>query len=206
MTAFRADATATLLSDGTVLIAGNNGVPLASAELYDPATGTFTRTGDMTTDRGLHTATLLDNGKVLNAGGIRYVAAQGWPPVSSADLYTPASVIPAPVLLSLSGDGAGQGAIQHSNTIRIASATDPAVAGEYLSIYLTGLADGAVIPPQVAIGGRLAEITFFGNVPGYPGLNLINLRMPGGVTPGPAVPVRLTYIGRLSNQVTIGAQ
>jgi len=211
MTVARADDPATLLPDGTVLIAGSNagspdgGVTLASAEVYDPATGTFARTGDMSTDRGLHTATLLKNGKVLIAGGIHHVVG-GWFSLSSAEVYTPASLIPAPVLLSLSGDGAGQGAIQHANTIRIASANDPAVAGEYLSIYLTGLADGSVIPPQVAIGGRLAEITFFGSVPGYPSLDVINVRMPGGVATGPAVPVRLTYLGRTSNQVTIGAQ
>ena len=55
-----------------VLIAGgedSNGNALASAELYDPATGTFTPNGSLNTARILHTATLLNNGMVLIAGG-----------------------------------------------------------------------------------------------------------------------------------------
>ena len=63
--------TATLLPNGKVLVAGgfNGSGSLASAELYDPASGTWTATGSLDTARDSHTATLLPNGKVLVAGG-----------------------------------------------------------------------------------------------------------------------------------------
>src|SRR4029077_10136499 len=86
----RALHTATLLQNGKVLIAGgcnpcvNTGsTSLSSAELYDPATGNFTATGSMTAARSQHTATLLDNGKVLIAGGF------GISVLASAELYDP---------------------------------------------------------------------------------------------------------------------
>jgi N-acetylneuraminic acid mutarotase len=65
-------ATSTLLADGRVLVVGGLGpgeASTATAEIYDPATGTWSTTGDMTVPRSGHTATRLPNGKVLVAGG-----------------------------------------------------------------------------------------------------------------------------------------
>lgn len=85
MAAPRVDHTATLLPNGKVLIAG--GISRATAELYDPATGTFSATGSMATPRGLHTATLLPNGKVLITGGGTYESVS----IATAELYDPAT-------------------------------------------------------------------------------------------------------------------
>ena len=84
--------TATLPPNGKVLVTGGigggfGGLPaqwLRSAELYDPATGSFSPTGTMATERGAHTATLLSNGKVLVAGGLSQSTS-----IASAELYDP---------------------------------------------------------------------------------------------------------------------
>jgi hypothetical protein len=206
----RGEVSATLLPDGTVLVAGSPWrQPLAGGELYDPVTGTFSNAGGMATDRQYHTGTLLNDGTVLITGGIHVVSPCppcSWVALPSAEIYRPPVLTPAPVLLSLSGDRQGQGAILHASTQQLVSTDNPALAGEALEIYLTGLADGGVIPPQIAIGGRTAEILFFGEAPGFAGLNQVNVRVPNSIAPSPAVPVRLTYIGRSSNEVTIGVQ
>ena len=94
--------TATLLSSGLVLVAGGlcpglnmTGCPspidpdgaIRDSELYDPRTGEWSKTGSMTTERFLHTATLLSDGRVLVAG-----AEHGMPDaiLASAEIYDPA--------------------------------------------------------------------------------------------------------------------
>ncbi len=83
----RESHTATLLPDGRVLVAGGEGdastsagFALASAELYDPVSGTWSATASMAAAHREHTATLLPDGRVLVAGG-----------APSAELYDPGS-------------------------------------------------------------------------------------------------------------------
>jgi WD40 repeat protein len=95
----RRHATATRLPDGRILVVGGvatNGVDFSNntgsgtffntAEIYDPATASFSPTGSMATPRGLHTASLLPNGKVLVAGGFNNTGS-----LATAELWDPAT-------------------------------------------------------------------------------------------------------------------
>src|SRR5277367_3321861 len=84
----RQNHTATLLSNGMVLITGGMNArkqTIASAELFNPATGRFSPTGNMNVARVFHTATLLANGQVLIAAGQGVTGAA----LTSAELYNP---------------------------------------------------------------------------------------------------------------------
>jgi N-acetylneuraminic acid mutarotase len=92
----RSGQTATLLSDGRVLVAGGRnlsnsaGVYLSAAEIYDPTTGQFTRTGSMRVARENATATLLPDGRVLFTGGDQGLSGTyGQGILASAEIYDP---------------------------------------------------------------------------------------------------------------------
>jgi N-acetylneuraminic acid mutarotase len=98
LTARRFYHAAVLLNDGRVLVAGgfgseSYGPALSSAELYDPATGTWSATGSLAQARGFHTMTLLPDGKVLVTGGSEQPEddVEGDALLSSAELYDPAT-------------------------------------------------------------------------------------------------------------------
>jgi hypothetical protein len=87
MSDLRAQATATLLADGRVLVIGGyrgNGAN-DTADLYDPSTGSFIATGKLAQGRYWHTATLLADGSVVAIGG----TGSGRSPVISAERWNP---------------------------------------------------------------------------------------------------------------------
>jgi hypothetical protein len=89
MAAPRSFQTATLLKDGKVLVTGGrdaHGSILATAELFDPATGRFAPAGRMKSARESHTATLLNDGRVLLIGG-----DDGGVTLSTAELFDPST-------------------------------------------------------------------------------------------------------------------
>jgi Galactose oxidase, central domain len=127
MTTARFSHTATLLPNGTVLVTGgspsladlsggNNSDDLSTAELFDPATGTFTTTAEMSKPRAQHTATLLANGKVLVAGGT---------PGNLAELFDPATgAFTATGALIVGGRWGCTATLLHNGTVLIAGGRD----------------------------------------------------------------------------------
>ncbi len=84
----RFSATTTVLANGKVLVVGGTDGEnvIASAELYDPATGSWSLTGSLNSPRASHFAALLPNGRVLVGGG-----TYGRDVVLTTELYDPAT-------------------------------------------------------------------------------------------------------------------
>jgi len=95
--------TATTLNDGRVLVVGGvsvSAVYTASAEAFDPVTGSFAAVGNMARSRGYHTATVLPDGKVLIGGGIETNTSAGATYRPNVEIFDPATntFAPGPVL------------------------------------------------------------------------------------------------------------
>lgn len=143
----RSRHSATLLPNGKVLVAGGWSEasfqgPWARAELYDPATGSWTAAAPMTAHRMLHTATLLLNGKVLVVGGrddaygaeLYDPAINTWAatdPMPIPREFHTATLLPSGKVLVVAGELPGFGAAQ------VAELYDPA-AGPGLRWAATG--------------------------------------------------------------------
>lgn len=94
LSAARYFGTATLLNDGTILVAGGGnrcGTVFSSAEIYNPRTGTWSSTGSMTTPREFLDAVRLADGRVLAVGGAVPGGCCPFPSTSSTEIYDPAT-------------------------------------------------------------------------------------------------------------------
>jgi Galactose oxidase, central domain len=210
--------TLTPLPDGLVLAAGGEtdscagnscffAGSIATAEVFEPSAGAFSSTGSMLVAREGHTATVLGDGRVLMTGGVSYGGIGIFHgSLNSAELYTPDTLIPSPALVSVSGDGRGQGAVFHAGTSHVASPDDPAVADESVDIYCTGLSAGDVLVPRVVIGGRLATVLSVTNAADVGGARVLRVRVPRGIAAGPSVPMRVIHLDRPSNDVTMAVR
>lgn len=127
----------------------------------------------------------------------------------------PLPVAPAsPALFTASQSGAGQAAIVNQN----GSVNTPSPSGTIVTLYGTGFGlledagpDGlahTLLPVSALVGGKDATVLYAGEAPGYTaGLQQINILIPSDVTPGPAVPLRLTAGGiNTQNAVTLSIQ
>jgi len=154
----RVDHTATLLTDGRVLVVGGSQpdtvTAASTAEIWDPKSGRFTPTGSMRTGRTWHTATRLQDGTVLIVGGIvsidandkmnQKLPAERWSPKTGKFTVTGPNRLPRELpAVTLLRDGRVLiiGGITGSDNPDVeAEAFDPTTA-QYSRVSVTGFGD-----------------------------------------------------------------
>jgi uncharacterized protein (TIGR03437 family) len=119
---------------------------------------------------------------------------------SNSNVVTAHTNLTAPGVFTNPVGGTGYVAAVHSDG-SLVTTSNPAMMGEYISVYLTGL--GAVSPSisdgdagpvsplskaantiAAYVGGQQATVTFTGLAPQYAGLYQVNLQVPTGLTAG----------------------
>jgi N-acetylneuraminic acid mutarotase len=148
MSVRRTGATATLLGDGDVLVAGGG---TASAELYHPGTRSWTTAPSMSTARTDATATLLQNGDVLVAGGC---CEAGHPSagLTSAEIYDPASDIWSPTgSLNVGRAGATATLLQNGDVLVAGGACNGQGYGCDTGSFLVNLKSAELYDPSTGV-------------------------------------------------------
>jgi uncharacterized protein (TIGR03437 family) len=124
-----------------------------------------------------------------------------------------------PGIFSIAGSGQGQGAILNARDGSVNSALNPALRGDWVSIFATGAGvttpasvDGILAsaplpvpnaPVSVTIGGLPCLLNYQGAAPGLvSGVLQVNAQVPAGLSPGSAVPVQLA-IGTVTSSAPI---
>ncbi|HWD91346.1 MAG TPA: kelch repeat-containing protein [Verrucomicrobiae bacterium] len=209
MSTVREDHTATLLQNGKILVAGGftGTTAINTAELYDPASGTWTPTGSLNVPRSGHTATLLRNDKVLVVGGYNTDY------LTSAELYDPVSgtwALTGPVhvgryaftaTLMLDGKVLVAGGSSNNTNTPTAELYDPATE----SWTQTGnLHDGRVEPTatllpdgRVLVAGGLGNPTNFSGAPVLSSMELYDPLVGTWSQTGPLTQARLGHTATL---------
>ena len=115
-----------------------------------------------------------------------------------------------------------QGAVFHGNTATPADPAHPAIAGEALVMYASGLGQTnpvvpaglgapanppavATITPQVSVGSKTAQLLFSGLAPGFVGLYQVNFVLPAGLLPGPQS-IAITSAGQRGSSASINVK
>ncbi|MCE7980699.1 MAG: tandem-95 repeat protein [Caldilinea sp. CFX5] len=131
----RSAASATLLPNGKVLIAGGErlGMSLTNAEIFDPTTNRWLPATSMGTPRHGHTATLLKDGRVLVVGGATRASSD--PALSSAEIYDPQTNTWLPV--------ASMSAVRHIHTATLLNNGQVLVAGGYSAPHIQATVNSA---------------------------------------------------------------
>ena|GEM_PF-2447694 len=156
----RANHQAVLLPDGTVLVLGGRqpGKPLSDAEIFQPKTRTWTAVAPLSVARDRPVAVLLRNGKVLVTGGVTTdvggqldAAVLFGNPLSSAELYDPATKAWSPGAPMATGRvGHAMVGLTDGRVLVVGGTRDPAAAELYDPVRDSWVAVGRALPPRIA--------------------------------------------------------
>ena len=140
---------------------------------------------------------------------------------TSSNTVTVPVAVTAPGVFALDQSGTGAGAVLHSANYAVVNAANPAVPGETVLVYLTGLggvtppvADGAIpgasninaSPISVYVADVSVTPSYAGLAPGFPGLYQLNIVIPTAISVTGSVPLAINAPNAFHDQVTVMVQ